>query len=131
MCASIRRSRSCVAAKSGPEAKLGGSSYRPSIFFPTYVIRFISQEQLQKLFISPAIAACFLMLNGALLYMAEHLRRTAEVNQGVESTDQRIAAKMSWWQSAKVGLVSGSCSIAGIFDNWIGDCGKPFDWTFS
>jgi undecaprenyl-diphosphatase len=72
---------------------------------PAGVIGFILQEQLQKLFISPAIAALFLMLNGGLLYMAEHLRRAPEVNRGAESIDQRIAAKMSWWQSAKVGIV--------------------------
>jgi len=44
------------------------------------------------------------MLNGGLLYMAEHLRRTAGVN---ETSKAKISgfAKMSWSQSATVGIV--------------------------
>ena len=64
----------------------------------------IFQEQLQRLLISPAVAALFLMLNGGLLYLAERLRGNAEASEGGVGIDQRIAARMSWWQSTKVGL---------------------------
>ena len=44
------------------------------------------------------------MLNGGLLYLAERLRRNAKASEDLDRIDERIAAQMSWWQSAKVGL---------------------------
>jgi undecaprenyl-diphosphatase len=64
----------------------------------------VFQKQVQKLFISPAAAALFLMLNGGLLYLAERLRRTAKPSEDLDRIDWRIAGRMSWWQSAKVGI---------------------------
>jgi undecaprenyl-diphosphatase len=72
---------------------------------PAGAIGFILQKRLERLFISPGIAACFLTLNGGLLYAAELLRRNAQMNEELVGIDRRIAAKMSWWQSAKVGIV--------------------------
>jgi undecaprenyl-diphosphatase len=63
------------------------------------------QKRLERLFISPGAAARFLILNGGLLYLAELLRRNTKGSEHLIGIDQRIAAKMSWWQSAKVGLV--------------------------
>src|SRR5271154_7180048 len=41
----------------------------------------IFQKQLQRLFISPAAAALFLVFNGGLLYAAERLRRKARASE--------------------------------------------------
>jgi len=64
----------------------------------------VFQKPIAKLLAAPAAAAFFLMLNGGLLYAAECLRRKAQPSEGPGSIDRRIAAKMSWWQSAKVGI---------------------------
>jgi undecaprenyl-diphosphatase len=64
----------------------------------------IFQSQVQRLFSSPEAAALFLVLNGGLLYLAERLRRNANASEELDGLDQRIAAHMSWWQSAKVGM---------------------------
>jgi undecaprenyl pyrophosphate phosphatase UppP len=64
----------------------------------------IFQKQVQKLFISPAAAALFLILNGGLLCLAERLRRNATACEDLDGIDQRIATQMSCWQSAKIGI---------------------------
>jgi undecaprenyl-diphosphatase len=85
-----------------PDAKLGLLLIIGTV--PAGAVGFIFQKQLQKLFISPAVAAFFLILNGGLLYLAERLRRNAQASEDLDSIDQRIAARMSRWQSAKVGM---------------------------
>ena len=86
-----------------PDAKLGLLLIIGTV--PAGAAGLIFQGQLQRLFLSPAAAALFLMLNGGLLYWAERLRRNAKASEDLDGIDQRIAAQMSWWQSAKVGLV--------------------------
>ena len=71
---------------------------------PAGAVGLIFQKQLQPLFISPVAAALFLVFNGGLLYAAECVRRKAQASEAPGGIDQRIAAKMSWWQSAKVGI---------------------------
>ena len=85
-----------------PDAKLGLLLIVGTV--PAGAVGFIFQKQVQKLFISPAAAAFFLMLNGGLLYLAERLRRTAKPSEDLNRIDWRITARMSWWQSAKVGI---------------------------
>src|SRR5271170_3652750 len=85
-----------------PSAKLGLLLIIGTV--PAGVAGFIFQKQLQKLFISPAIAALFLILNGGLLYLAERLRRNAKASEDLDGIDRRIVARMSCWQSAKVGI---------------------------
>jgi undecaprenyl-diphosphatase len=85
-----------------PDAKLGLLLIIGTV--PGGAAGLVFQKQAQKLFISPSAAALFLMLNGALLYLAERLRRTAKPNEDLEGIDRRIAARMSWWQAAKVGI---------------------------
>ncbi len=85
-----------------PDAKLGLLLIIGTV--PAGAVGFIFQKQLQKLFISPAVAAFFLILNGGLLYLAERLRRNAQASEDLDGIDQRIAARMSRWQSAKVGM---------------------------
>lgn len=85
-----------------PEAKLGLLLIVGTV--PAGATGFVFQKQVQKLFVSPAAAALFLMMNGGLLYLAERLRRNAKASEDLEGIDRRIADKMSWWQSAKVGI---------------------------
>ena len=60
-------------------------------------------------FTSPFYVASFLALNGVLLYAAELLRTRADREHGVAGgevdADERIAAEVSWWQSAAVGVM--------------------------
>ncbi|MFZ2059872.1 MAG: undecaprenyl-diphosphate phosphatase [Candidatus Binatus sp.] len=85
-----------------PGAKLGLLLIIGTV--PAGAAGLVFQKQLQELFISPAAAALFLMLNGGLLYLAERLRRTAKPSEEFDRIDRRIAARMSWWQAAKVGI---------------------------
>lgn len=85
-----------------PDAKLGLLLIVGTV--PVGAVGFIFQRQVQKLFISPMAAALFLMLNGGLLYLAERLRKNANASEDLSRIDSRIAARMSWWQSAKVGI---------------------------
>ena len=71
---------------------------------PAGAIGFLLQKRLERLFISPASAACFFTLNGGLLYAAECLRRKARSSEGLAGIDQHVAAKMCWWQAVKVGI---------------------------
>jgi undecaprenyl-diphosphatase len=72
---------------------------------PAGAIGFALQKQLQKIFASPSYVASFLALNGLLLYAAELLRASAKNMADTQDADQRIAAELSWWQSAKVGAM--------------------------
>ena len=85
-----------------PDARLGWLLIVGTV--PAGAVGLIFQKQVQKLFVSPGAAAFFLMLNGGLLYLAERLRRNAKTSEDLDGIDQRIAAGMSWWQSAKVGI---------------------------
>jgi undecaprenyl-diphosphatase len=85
-----------------PDAKLGFLLIIGTV--PAGAAGLIFQSQVQRLFSSPEAAALFLVLNGGLLYLAERLRRNADASEELDGLDQRIAAHMSWWQSAKVGM---------------------------
>jgi len=78
---------------------------------PTGILGLLFKESLQSLFASPKIAALFLILNGAVLYGAEILRKKAP-ESGHESY-QKIA-KLSWWQAIKVGLSQILALIPGL-----------------
>lgn len=72
---------------------------------PAGAIGFVLQKHLQEIFASPSYVASFLALNGLLLYVAEQLRAKAKSQTDTREADQRIAAELSWWQSAKVGAM--------------------------
>ena len=95
-----------------PDAKLGWLLIVGTI--PAGAAGFIFQKQVQKLFISSVAAAFFLILNGGLLYLAERLRRNAAVSEELEGIDQRIAARMSSWQSAKIGIAQMVALVPGF-----------------
>jgi undecaprenyl-diphosphatase len=80
---------------------------------PTGILGLLFKESLQNLFASPKIAALFLILNGAVLYGAEILRKKAPENyNGLESYHK--IAKLSWWQALKVGISQIIALIPGL-----------------
>jgi undecaprenyl-diphosphatase len=72
---------------------------------PAGLVGLLFQKQVEKLFLSPMDVACFLALNGGMLYLAERLRRKAKSGGNLADADERIASELSWWQSIKVGLM--------------------------
>ena len=70
------------------------------------VIGLAFQKQVQKFFTSPFYVAVFLALNRVLLYVTELLRTRANSKRGgIIDADERIAAEVSWRQSASVGVM--------------------------
>jgi len=86
-----------------PDATLGWLLVIGTI--PAGMIGVLFQKRLQELFISPSYVASFLALNGVLLYVAELLRTSAKSPDSARDADQRIAAEVSWSQSARVGIM--------------------------
>jgi undecaprenyl-diphosphatase len=86
-----------------PDAKLGWLLVIGTV--PAGALGFSFEKYLQRLFISPSHVASFLALNGVLLYLAELLRKRAKRAAVIEDPDHRLAAEVSWWQSAKVGVM--------------------------
>jgi undecaprenyl-diphosphatase len=86
-----------------PDAKLGWLLAVGTI--PAGAFGLLFQKHLQELFGSPTYVASFLILNGLLLYVAELLRARAKSVADIQDADQRIAAEVSWWQSARVGAM--------------------------
>jgi undecaprenyl-diphosphatase len=86
-----------------PDARLGWLLVVGT--FPAGLLGLAFEKRLQKLFISPAYVAGFLLLNGVLLFVAELLRKRAIAAEAVRDADQRIAVEVSWWQSGKVGVM--------------------------
>lgn len=88
---------------SDADAKLGWLLVIGTV--PAGLVGVVFQEQVKKLLISPASVAMFLASNGALLYVAELLRKRAKSALELVDPDHRIAADLSWWQSIKVGMM--------------------------
>ncbi|MGH7814813.1 MAG: undecaprenyl-diphosphate phosphatase [Candidatus Binataceae bacterium] len=71
---------------------------------PAGLIGLVFEKRLERLFVSPVYVAGFLALNGILLYAAEVLRTRAKLAAEIRDPDQRIAAELTWGQSAGVGV---------------------------
>jgi undecaprenyl-diphosphatase len=103
----ILRSINLRSLTANPGAKLGWLLVVGTV--PAGIVGLSFQKQVQKLFTSPSYVASFLALNGVLLYAAELLRTRADREHGVAGgavdADERIAAEVSWWQSAAVGVM--------------------------
>lgn len=72
---------------------------------PAGVLGVLFQSQLQNLFISPISVSVFLIFNGVMLYGAELLRRRAKIYENNGGADERIAGKLSWFDSVKIGVI--------------------------
>ncbi len=79
---------------------------------PAGILGLTLEHPLRKLFASPQSAAIFLCLNGLLLFGAELLRRRAPVT--ADDDDARIAATVSWRDSALVGAAQALALIPGF-----------------
>jgi undecaprenyl-diphosphatase len=106
-----------------PDARLGWLLAVGTI--PAGAIGFLFQKQLQELFASPTYVAFFLILIGLLHYVAELLGARAKSATDIEDADQRIAAEVSWRQSARVGGMQGSRAASRILAYRINDSGRP------
>jgi undecaprenyl-diphosphatase len=70
---------------------------------PAVVLGFVLEHPLRRLFGSPIAAACFLILNGFVLFGGERLRRravSAADRRGLEDADWRDALAVGLWQTA-------------------------------
>jgi undecaprenyl-diphosphatase len=85
------------------DARLGGLLVIGTV--PAGLVGLLFQNEVKRLFVSPSFVACFLALNGVLLYVAELLRRRSKYEGEIPDADKRIAAELSWWQSIKVGIM--------------------------
>jgi undecaprenyl-diphosphatase len=95
-----------------PDAKLGWLLAVGTV--PAGAFGLLFQRKLQELFASPSCVATFLAMNGLLLYVSERLRANAKSAADTQDADQRIAAEVSWWQSARVGAMQVLAPVPGF-----------------
>jgi undecaprenyl-diphosphatase len=86
---------------------------------PAGVLGLALEHPLRRVFASAASAAVFLMVNGALLYFAERLRRRTpeEADEDARAEldgDRRIAGRVSWRQALAVGTAQSLALVPGI-----------------
>lgn len=91
---------------------------------PAGILGVLLQEKLALLFASAQFAAFFLMLNGVLLYVAERLRRRAEIVDPSSANldeletnpaaDQSITKRVGWWGSVGVGTAQALALLPGF-----------------
>jgi undecaprenyl-diphosphatase len=70
---------------------------------PAVVLGFVFEKWLRHLFGSPKAAACFLIVNGFVLFLGEHLRRRADAARGrrrLTNAGWRDALAIGLWQTA-------------------------------
>ena len=85
---------------------------------PTGVVGVLFQKRFQALFADPRAAAAFLVVNGAVLFAAEMLRRRAERRaavEGRERTEQEAAFGDAGTLSYRAALLVGVCQIGALF----------------
>jgi undecaprenyl-diphosphatase len=76
---------------------------------PAVVLGFVFEKWLRHLFGSPVAAACFLVVNGVVLFAGERLRRRADAMQ-----DRRRLAQASWGDAIIIGLAQATAFFPGI-----------------
>jgi len=97
---------------SNPDARLGWLLIAGTV--PAGLVGLLLEKQVRLFFLSPRSAAVCLALNGALLFLAERLRRTAKSAAGESDPDRRIATELSGWQAVKVGVLQILALIPGF-----------------
>lgn len=80
---------------------------------PAGILGLLLEHPLRHLFVSPTSAATFLMVNGAILYAAERLRRRAPVHEAGDP-DSRLARRLSWGSAVGIGVAQALALIPGI-----------------
>jgi len=81
---------------------------------PAGLLGLLLEDSLRSVFASSQSAAFFLILNGGVLYGAEHLRRRAPVHTTGEGSDRRIAEETRWYHSLGVGAAQALALIPGF-----------------
>jgi undecaprenyl-diphosphatase len=114
--------RSLVArevSNADPDAKLGWLLIVSTI--PAGILGLLLKDQITGQLLSPLSAAIFLTLNGLLLLLAEWLRKrsarrgaAATPAESLQNNDARIAHRLSFWQSFKVGILQILALIPGF-----------------
>jgi undecaprenyl-diphosphatase len=95
-----------------PDAKLGWLLVVSTI--PAGIIGLLLKDQITGSLLSPQSAAFFLMFNGLLLFLAEWLRKRAARTESLQNNDTRIAHRLSFWQSFKVGILQVLALVPGF-----------------
>jgi undecaprenyl-diphosphatase len=80
---------------------------------PAGILGLLLKDKLQMLFASAQLAALFLILNGAVLYGAELLRRRAPKDLPGARVNERLS-KLTWGQAVKVGITQVISLIPGF-----------------
>jgi undecaprenyl-diphosphatase len=96
------------------DAKLGWLLIVGTI--PAGILGLLLEHALRDVFASARSAAFFLMLNGALLYGAERLRRRAPVveDPDAEAGDARIVRRLGWRETLGIGAAQALALIPGF-----------------
>jgi undecaprenyl-diphosphatase len=86
---------------------------------PTGVIGLALEHQLRTLTAKPAVAAVFLVVNGALLLAAERFRKRAEVRElaareGAKPDGARELATLEYREALVIGFAQSTALVAGI-----------------
>ncbi len=76
---------------------------------PAVVLGFVFEKWLRHLFGSPVAAACFLVVNGVVLFAGERLRRRADAMH-----DRRRLAQAGWGDAIIIGLAQATAFFPGI-----------------
>src|SRR5205823_7103934 len=80
---------------------------------PAGILGLALEHKLRHVFASPRSASVFLILNGAMLYGAELLRRRAPVHE-TGDPDERIAKRVGWKEAIGVGTAQAVALIPGL-----------------
>lgn len=81
---------------------------------PAGVLGILFEEKLKLLFASPKPVAIFLLLNGAVLYGAEVLRKRRDREERDTSQGDRRIARLSWMQAVEIGLLQCLALVPGF-----------------
>ena len=84
---------------------------------PVGIFGILFEEKFKQLFSAPKIISVFLIINAGILYFSEVLKNRQQKlqlsNTDNHQSDEEIA-KMSWWQSIKIGLAESLALFPGI-----------------
>ena len=96
-----------------PDAKLAWLLIAGTI--PAGLAGLIFEKKLSQLFSMPLYVSAFLILNGLMLFFAESLTKKSKgMESDVKDPDKRIAGKLSFGQSVKIGFMQILALIPGF-----------------
>lgn len=86
---------------------------------PGGLLGLLLEKHIKELFVSPILAAAFLVVNGSLLFVGEALRKRAEAKAAYTSAKEREASfrplySLSWKEALIVGTAQALALIPGI-----------------